>query len=114
MFARQMDRTQQLLNSLLQKPLAPTHLSSALEAELKSLNSIHTSYNPLILKATQFLKKKPPFDGVLVSNKHIRRSLLPFLGDTLSWLRGTATTKDVGSIKTRINPLPHNMTNRRP
>ena len=33
------------------------------------------------------------------------RSLLPFLEDTLSWLTGTATTKDVISIKTRINQL---------
>ena len=33
MFARQMDRTQQLLNPLLQKPLAPTHLFLTLEAE---------------------------------------------------------------------------------
>ena len=32
-------------------------------------------------------------------------SLLPFLGDALSWLTGTATTKDVHSIKTRINQL---------
>ena len=31
------------------------------------------------------------------------RSLLPFLGDALSWLAGTATTKDVNSIKTRIH-----------
>ena len=35
----------------------------------------------------------------------MRRSLLPFLGDALSWLTGTATTKDVNSIKTRINQL---------
>ena len=35
----------------------------------------------------------------------MRRSLLPFLGDTLSWLTGTATTKNVNSIKTRINQL---------
>ena len=34
-----------------------------------------------------------------------RRSLLPFLGDTLSWLTGTATTKDIHSIKTQINQL---------
>ena len=31
--------------------------------------------------------------------------LLPFLGDALSWLTGTATTKDIHSIKTRINQL---------
>ena len=80
MFTRQMDRTQQLLNSLLQNPLDPTHLFSTLEAELNSLYSIHISYKPLILAATQLLKKEPSFDGVLVSNKHMRRSLLPFLG----------------------------------
>ena len=34
-----------------------------------------------------------------------KRSLLPFLGTTLSWLTGTATTKDICSIKTRINQL---------
>ena len=98
-----MDRGQQILNSFLQKPLAPTHLFSTLEAELSSLNSIHTSYNPLILAAIQCLKKEPSFNGVLVSNKHMRRSLLPFLGDALSWLTGTATTKDINSIKTRNN-----------
>ena len=32
MFIRQMERTQQLLNSLLQKPLAPTHLISTLQS----------------------------------------------------------------------------------
>ena len=100
-----MDRTQQLLNSLLQKPLTPTHLFSTLQAEVTSLDSIYTSYKPLILAAIQLLKKEPSFDGVSVSNKHMRRSLLPFLGDILSWLTGTATTKDVSSIKKRVNQL---------
>ena len=104
MFTRQMDRTQQLLTSLLQRPLAPTHLFSTLQAELNSLDSIHTSYKPLTLAATHLLKKEPSFDGVLVSNKHMR-SFLPFLGDTLSWLTGTATTKDVSSIKNGVNQL---------
>ena len=105
LFTRQMDRTQQLLTSLLQKPLALTQLLSALEVELNSLNSIHNSYQPLIQVVTQSLKKEPSFDGVPVSSKHMRRSLLPFLGDALSWLTGTATTKDVNSIRTRINQL---------
>ena len=30
---------------------------------------------------------------------------MPFLGDALRWLTGTATTKDVNSIKTRVNQL---------
>ena len=105
MFTRQMDSTQQLLNSLLQKPLAPAHLSSTLDTELTCLDSICTSSKPLILAATQLLKKEPSFDGVLVSNKCTRRSLLPFLGDALSWLRITAMTKDVINIKKRVNQL---------
>ena len=105
LLTRQMDRTQQLVDPLLQKPLAPTHLFSTLESELNSLDSIHTSYKPLILAATQCLKKEPSFDGLLVSNKCTRRGLLPFQGDPHSWLSGTATAKDVSSIKTRINQL---------
>ena len=105
MFNRQMDTTQQLLDSLLQKPLAPTHLFSTLEAELTNLDDIYTYYKSLILAATQPLKKEPSFSGDLVSNKHTRRSFLPFLGDALSWLTGTATTKDVSSIKERVNQL---------
>ena len=93
-----MERTQQLLNSIQQKPLGPTHLISTLQVELTSLDSIYTFYRPLILAASQPLKKEPSFDGVLASNRHTRRSLLPFLGDALSWLMGTATTKDVNSI----------------
>ena len=100
-----MDRTQQLLDSLLQKPLAPTHLLSTLEAELTNLDGIYTSYKPLILAATQLLKKEPSFNGVLVSNKCMRRSLLPFLGDALSWLIGTAMIRDVSSIEKSINQL---------
>ena len=105
MFIRQMDRTQQILNSLLQEPLPPTHLISTLQAELTNLDSIYTSYRPLIVAATQPLKKEPSFDGVSASNKCTRRSLPPFLGDALSWLTGTAMTKDVNSIRKRVNQL---------
>ena len=35
----------------------------------------------------------------------MKRSLLPFLGDTLSWLTDTAITKDINAIKSRINQL---------
>ena len=42
-------------------------------------------------------------DGNSTYNRCVRRSLLPFLGDALSWLTGTATTKDVNSIKRRVN-----------
>ena len=72
MFIRQMDRTQQLLNSLLQRPLVPTHLISTLQAELTNLDSICTSYKPLILAATQLQKKEPSFNEVLASNRCMR------------------------------------------
>ena len=89
-FTRQMIRTHQLLTSLLQKLSAPPQLLSALEAELSNLNSVHTSYQPLIQAATQLLKKEPSFDGIPVTSKCMRRSLLPFLGDALSCLTGTS------------------------
>ena len=57
MFIKQMDRTQQLLKSLLQRSLAPTHLLSTLEAELTNLENIHMSYKPLILAAIWLLKE---------------------------------------------------------
>ena len=38
-------------------------------------------------------------------NTHHKRSLLPFLGNTLQWLTGTATTRDVNSIKGHVNQL---------
>ena len=84
MFIKQIERTQQLLHSIQQKPLAPTHMISTLQAEITNLNSIHTSYRPLILAATQLLKNIPSFNGVSTSTRHTRRSLLPFLGDALS------------------------------
>ena len=51
------------------------------------------------------LHTNPSFNGQWQSHICHRRSLLPFLGDTLRWLTGMATTKDVNSIKTRINQL---------
>ena len=41
----------------------------------------------------------------LQTRSQCKRSLVPFLGMALSWLTGTATTKDIHSIKTRINQL---------
>ena len=72
---------------------------SALQVELTNLDSIYTSYNPLILTATQCLRREPTSDRVSPFNRHTRRRLLLFLGEALSWLTGTATTKDVNSFK---------------
>ena len=105
LFTRQMIRTHQLLPSLIWKPASPTHQLTGLEAELNNLNSIYTSYQPLIQAATQLLQKEPSFNGRPVSSKCMRGSLLPFLGDALSWLTATATTKDINSIKSRTNQL---------
>ena len=105
MFIKQMGRTQQLLHSMQQKPLAPHHMISELQAELTNLDSIYTSNRPLILAATQLLRREPSFNGVSALNRCTRRSLLPFLGYALSWLTGTVTTKDVSSIRKRVNQL---------
>ena len=105
MFIQQNARSQQLLNSIQWKPLAPSYLLSALQAELANLDSIYTSYKPLTLTVTQLLKREPSFNGISPLSKCIKRSILPFLGDTLSWLIGTATTKDVRDTKKRVDQL---------
>ena len=68
--------------------------------ELSNIKDIYNSGKTTIISAIKLLQSNQP-------QTHIchRRSLLPFLGDALSWLIGTATTKDIHSIKTRINQL---------
>ena len=99
-FNRQFDRTQQLLRSLDQHPSAPTQLLSTLQLELSNIQDISHSGETTITYAIKLLQSNQPWTHI-----HHRRSLLPFLGDALSWLTGTATTKDIHSIKTRINQL---------
>ena len=76
-----------------------------LQLELTNINDIYTSYKPIIMPAINLLDTDLSFDGNSNYNKCVRRSLLPFLGDDLSWLTGTATSKDVNSIKKRVNQL---------
>ena len=59
LFTKQMVRTHQLLSSLIQNPAAPTQLLSGLDEEFSKLNSIYTSYQPLIQAATQLLQREP-------------------------------------------------------
>ena len=99
-FNRQFDRTQQLLQSLDQYPSAPTQLLSTLQLELSSIKDIYNSCKTTITSAIKLLQSNQPLTHI-----HCRRSLLPFLGDALSWLTGTATTEDIHIIKTRINQL---------
>ena len=104
-FNRQMDKTHQVLQFLSQWPSAPTQLQATLQVELTYINDIYTAYKPTIIPAINLLSTDPSFDGHFSYNNHLQRSLLPFLGDALSWLTGTAITKDVSSIKKRVNQL---------
>ena len=81
-------------------PSALTHLLSTLQLELSNIKDIYNSGETTITSAIKLLQSNQPWTHI-----HHRRSLLPFLGDTLSWPTGTATTKDIHSIKTRINQL---------
>ena len=76
-----------------------------LQVELSNIEDIYNSHEITIVFALKLLQTNPSFDGQPQSHTHHRRSLLPFLGDALSWLTGTATTKDINSIKTQINKL---------
>ena len=104
-FNRQLDKTCQLLLFLSHQPAAATHLLSPLQVEFTTINDMYTSCKPTIISAINLLSTVPSFDGHIHSNTHHRRSLLPFLGKALRWLTGTATTKDVNSIKECMNQL---------
>ena len=99
-FNRQLARTQQLLCSQEQQPSVQTQLMSTLQVELSNMQDIYNSGKTTIISAIKLLQSNQPQTHI-----HHRRSLLPFLGDALTWLTGTATTKDINSIKTRINQL---------
>ena len=104
-FNRQLARTQQILCFLDQQPSAPTQLLSTLQVELTNIKGIYNSCKTTIISTINLLQTNPSFYGQ--SQLHIchRKSLLPFLEDALRWLTGTATTKDINSIKTWINQL---------
>ena len=104
-FTKQIDRTCQMIQSLSWWPSAPTQLLSAQQAELTNLNDIYTSYKPIIIPAINLLATDPSINENTNYKRQVKWSLLPFLGDALSWLTGTATTKDVNSIKQRVNKL---------
>ena len=89
-FNRQLDKTCQLLLFLSHQPAAPTHLISPLQVELTTINDMYNSCKPTIISAINLLNTDPSFDGHIKSNNHLKRSLLPFLGNALRWLTGTA------------------------
>ena len=100
LFTRQLTRTKQFLRSLDQHPSAPMQLLATLQLELSNIQDIYKSSETTITSAIKLLNSNPQ----QIRTWH-RRSLLPFLGDALGWLTGTATTKDIHSIKTKINKL---------
>ena len=95
LFTRQLTRTQQFLGSLDHHPSAPAQLLAKLQLELSNIQDIYKSSETTIASAIQLLNSNQ-----LQTHAQHRRSLLPFLGDVLSWLTGTATTRDIHSIKT--------------
>ena len=76
-----------------------------LQVELTNTEDIYNLCKTTIISAINLLHTNPSFDGQSQSHICHIRSLLPFLGDALRWLMGTATAKDINSIKTQINQL---------
>ena len=76
-----------------------------LQVELSNIEDIYNSCKMTVISAINLLHTNPSFSGQSQSHIHHRRSLLPFLGDDLKWLIGTATTKDINSIEIQINEL---------
>ena len=100
-----MDKTHLLLKFISHHPATPTHLISPLQVELATINDTYISCRPTIISAINLLNTDPSFNDHVNNNNHPKRSLLPFLGDALRWLTGTATTTDVNSITEHVNQL---------
>ena len=81
LFNRQLTRTQQFLRSLDQHPSAPTQLLTTLQLELSNIQDMYKSSETTITSAIKLLNS-----NCLQTRTQCRRSLLPFLGDALSWL----------------------------
>ena len=75
-------------------------LLATLQLELTNIQDIYKSNEATIISPINLLNSNQPQPIT-----RCKRSLLPFLGTTLSWLTGTATTKDICSIRARINQL---------
>ena len=73
--------------------------------EITTIGDIYNSFKTTIISAINLLYTNPSFGGKSQSHICHRRSLLPFLRDALRWFTGTATTKDINSIKIQINQL---------
>ena len=61
------------------------------------------TFKPLLLTVTQLLKTECSFNGMSPLIKCTKRSLLPFLGDTLSLLTRRTITRDERDVKKRVN-----------
>ena len=96
----QLTKMKQFLTSLEQCPSASPQLVTTLQLELSNIQDLYKSHETLIMSAMNLLNSNQPQPPT----RH-KRSLLPFLGTALSWLMGTATTKDIRSIRTRINQI---------
>ena len=85
--------------------ISPTQLLSMLQVELSNNEDIYNSGKTTIISTIKLLQSNSPFVGQSQPHLCHRKSLLPFPGDALSWLTGTATTKDINNIKKQINQL---------
>ena len=81
-------------------PISPNPTIVNTSARIIQQPGHYYSGETTITSAIKLLQSNQPQTHI-----HCRRSLLPFLGDALSWLTGTATRKDIHSIKIRINQL---------
>ena len=100
LFTRQLIRTQQFLRSLDQHPSAPTQLLTTLQLELSNIQDIYKSSKTTITSAIQLLNSNQ-----LQTQSTMQEELTPLSWRCSQLAYGTATTKDIHSIKTRINQL---------
>ena len=84
----------------------PNFILNVLLGEFTNIDSIYQLYEPTIWTAIQLLRTDPVLGQLsTVDSPWPKRSLLPFFGDILQWITGTATMKDMTEIEWQINLL---------
>ena len=69
-FKRQLDKTCQLLLSLIHQPAAPSHLLSPLHVELTTISNMYNAHKHTIISAINLLNTDLSFDGHTHTQQH--------------------------------------------
>ena len=90
MFNRQKNIVRETISKLRNHPNDTIEPLQPLQVELDNLHNLFMAYKPVFSSARSVFQMQPSFDGKSIPpSRRKKRSLLPFLGSALKWLRNS-------------------------